>query len=336
MYKKDVSMQTVADKLGITKVSVSKAINGQPGISEELRKKVLSVCDEMGYVMQKPKQNQVSHNFCVLMHRRFFIEDEKFYTVILYHLNRLCSNSGYTANFCIISEGEEFEPSFTNSLKNGAISGVFLLGEIEPRFVNEILSYRLPIVAIDFNYIDYRIDHVLIDNYESIQTAMRYLIELGHKNFGFSGSLRHSNNIFDRYMGYLKSLMQNGFEINDEWHIVESNYYNSYVSDFYLPEKLPTVFVCHCDKAAYVLVERLKKIGIKVPEDISVLGFDNTEICVNSDPAITSVNVEKDRLAQAAFNLMQNRLSNPASEIQRIMINCELIKRESTAAPRAE
>ncbi len=328
MNKKQVSMQYIADKVGVSKVTVSKALNSLPGVSSELRKKITDMSLELGY--QKKSSSKKAQNILILMSKRFFIEDENFYKVILYYLNDICAKSGYSSNFYILDEKADIEMSIINSLTSGSITGICILGEIHKEYITKLLKYNILIVGIDFYMPDVNVSFVINDNYLAAYFATIHLINLGHNRIGFSGDVKHSQNVFDRFMGYKKALMQNNIVFDESLIIHESNIDNIFFPNFTLPENMPSAFFCHCDKAAYMLIKRLQDMGYKIPEDISVIGFDNTELSQKSVPAITTINIDKKAMATKAFDLLTSLFEDQAHLGEIITLNCKLIKRDST------
>jgi LacI family transcriptional regulator len=330
MNKKSISMQTIADKLGISKVTVFKAFKEQSGVGEELRKQILDLSSELGYNYKKREQKQTNHHFLILMSKSSMVDDEQFYTVILYHINALCAENGDTMNLYIISD-ETSEDSYLKQIcSKNDVSGIFILGQLNKNTVSDIVEIGNPVVAVDFYYADMKFDYVVTNNFYSAYAATMHLINCGYKKIGFSGDTSIYSSIMDRYLGYLKALMENGLEINESYTIIEADKNNTYFEDFKLPDKLPEAYFCHCDLAAYTLIQRLTKMGYKVPDDIAVIGFDNTQIASNSVPLITTVNVDKENMAVIAYNIMKKRLKNPLAKQEKVMLILEIIKRQST------
>ncbi|MDE6064170.1 MAG: substrate-binding domain-containing protein, partial [Lachnospiraceae bacterium] len=138
------------------------------------------------------------------------------------------------------------------------------------------------------------------------------------------------NSVNDRYMGYCKALLEENLEINPRNRIDDRND-KGILQEFALPDKLPTAFVCNNDHAAYLLIRQLKQMGLKVPEDISVVGFDDVLYAEISEPPITSVHVKRNFMAEQAVSLMQRRLETPDAGARVATIDCSIVYRESVA-----
>lgn len=313
-----VTMQAIAQSLGITKVSVSKALNGQPGVSNELRSRIIATANTMGYY--KPAQIEHKEEFVIacIIPKKFFVETDKFYNVIYYYLNRKCISSGYQLFSVVINDEEEKSPSVTSPLSNRKIDGIIMLGEVSSSCVSHFKELSLPILAVDFYKTDIEIESIITDNFFLGYKATEFLIKNGHKKIGFVGDPAQTTSILDRYFGYLKSLYSHGLKSCDEFNICNNDVYGTYTLDISLPEDMPTAMVCHCDAAAYYLIQKLTSMGLKVPDDVSVISFDNTDISTISSPQITTFDINKKQIAYTALDEIALKIKNKMSNTKMI------------------
>ena len=322
---KKVTMQDIADRLNITKVSVSKAINNQPGISEKMREDILETAKEMGYAKSVfTKRDNGSYKFAIVSSKRFFLEDEAFYTVIYYYLNKRCIEKGHTVFGYIVDEKTQQLPT---QMLTERFDGIFIIGELSRTVLEKVDKLYGGKVTVDFCFRD--MDSVIIDNFTAGETVTKYLLEKGHKKIGFVGSVYHTVNICDRYFGYKKALMLARIPCQEEWNIVNNDEENQYMVDIKLPDELPTAFVCHCDKAAFYLIRTLEQQGKRIPEDISVLSFDNTDICDMAKPKLTSVAIDCKQLAITSYDQMIYRVKHPEKCPRKIYLGNKIVERES-------
>lgn len=330
MSEKNITMQMIADQLGITKVSVSKALNNQPGVSEQLKKKILEVSYKMGYTKNK-NDGKVSNikKLGFLLPKRFFIESESFYTIIYYYLSKQCAFQNINLVLYIISSHDEENLAFPFSLEQDKIDGLFIAGEVANTYIHSVLNFNIPIVAIDFYMPNMTIDSIVTDNFYASYLATMYLINKGHKDIGFVGNPNYTSSIMDRHYGYLKALNQNNLIYNKDWHIINNDLYGIYTHDYNLPGTLPTAFVCHCDMAAYQLMLKLQSQGVAIPDQVSLVSFDNTELSSNCIPKLTTVDINKKEIASKSFQQMLWRISHLQLEPQRSFLSTNLIERES-------
>ena len=130
MGRNKVSMQTIADELNISKVTVYKALNNQPYVSEELREKILQTAAELGYAGKEKRENTLHNNLAFIVPKRFFLESDSFYTTIFYHLNNLCHRDALTLTLYVIKREDELGCLVPYTLSPDNCDGVFIAGEM--------------------------------------------------------------------------------------------------------------------------------------------------------------------------------------------------------------
>lgn len=330
MKSSKVTMQNIADKLGISKVSVSKAIRNQPDIGEDLKRKILQTANEMGYFNERQSLVSKIERFAFLVPKRFFLENENFYTTIYYYLNKKCLNNNLNLSLFVINSAEEKDLTIPAALNNLNIGGLLLAGEIDEAYLFALSNLNIPMLSIDFYKPHLQIDCILTDNFYISYSATTHLIDKGHRKIGFVGNPKQTSSIMDRYFGFQKALAFNNLSFSEDWNIINNDPISGrYTLDFSLPEELPTAFVCHCDMAAYFLIQKLLGMGLNVPDDVSIVSFDNTEISRTCSPKLTTVDINKKDFAYMAFDQMMKRVQCPELPPQRIFINAEFIERQS-------
>jgi LacI family transcriptional regulator len=330
MKNDKITMQTIADRLGITKVSVSKALNGQPGISDKLRGEIVRTALELGYSRKNVPGRQKSNSLAFVVPKRFFLENENFYTTIYYYLNKRCQTSGQALSNFVVNSHEESGAALPHILKNGLFDGIFVAGEIDDGYLRRLMELQIPVVLIDFYKAMMNLDCIITDNFYLGYCATNYLVESGHRNIGFIGDVRETASIMDRYYGYRKALESNRLPVNESWHLVNNDPRTGvYTLDYALPDPMPTAFVCHCDMAAYFLIQSLVKAGFSIPGDVSVISFDNTDLSRGTTPKLSTFDIDRKEIADKAFDQMMLRIENAGAGPQRVYISNHFIERES-------
>lgn len=327
--EKKVTLQQIADELGTSKVTVSRALNGKPGISDSLRKSILACAETFGYTVQTGSTASAKA-LVFLVPQRFFLEFDRFYTVIYFHLSRLCQAQGITLTSTVISQEEEQTGCLPVQMLRNVYDGVFIAGDSNTALLQAVAALNVPMVFIDFNKQGTDGGHILADNYALSFDITRYLIKRGHRRIGFVGDYLANQNICDRYMGYLKALLLSGLTHDPQADIVNNDARTGlYTLNFTMPQKTPTAFVCTCDTAAFYLYEKLKMMELRIPDDVSVVSFDNTEICENMIPRLTSMEIDKKDFAVLAFQQMNKQLNNPLTANRRLFVASRLVERDS-------
>ena len=322
MNGKKVSMKQIAEALDISIVSVSKAINNQSGISEELRKRILDTAYELGYIAQKRENNVQVSKFAYVTPKRFIFEAELFYTQIFYHLNEKCIENGISLTLFVVTPENESQLSIPALLNSSAFDGMFISGEMSDPYIFALRNLDIPALCIDFYKPDMPLDCVVFDNFFAGYHATAHLIQNGHRQIGFVTHPSLGTSIADRMFGYSKALFQYSLENRPEWNLV-------FTDGLTLPETLPTAFVCHNDVTAQEFMKLLEAAGKKVPEDVSIISFDNLETSQVCNPPLTTVDINREICAQKAFEQMLNRINNYEEEYQRIIIDSTMVLRDS-------
>lgn len=303
-------MQTIADRLGISKVTVHKTFSGQVGASYELSESIFRMADELGYIYKKHNYLN-SKKFIFLAKRVFFLNDQEiFYSKIYQRMEEECANF----NAKLILQFYEMEQDITavhNLIYNDkSIAGIFTAGNFLHEYLVELEKLPLPIIMIDFFSPIFNFNYVYLYSYYDAYRLTHYAIKMGHRNIGYIGHTKGFSSLTDRYFGYRKALLEYRLPFIKEWHINENIDQKTEFS-IELPKKLPTAFICHCDYTAKKLINALKLLKINVPEDLSILSFDDTDIADHTVPALTSMGIEKKQFARAAVRLMQHKLKEP-------------------------
>ncbi len=228
----------------------------------------------------------------------------------------------------IITRDTEKKLLLPNVIQNNKVDGVIVLGQMSFDYVSLINSMSIPLVFLDFYDELLEIDSVVSDSFYGSFIMTNHLIAQGHKDIAFVGNILSTSSILDRYLGYYKSLLSNGIKLRDEWVLADRSEDGSYIN-IEFPEKMPTAFVCNNDGVAYLLINKLKKKGYKVPEDISVVGFDNYIYATLSSPKLTTVEVDIQAMSEQAVEAIISKIERDNYRIGRVVINGKLIIRDS-------
>lgn len=324
---KRVSMQNIADELGISKVSVSKALNHQEGISDALREKILETAKKLGH--RAPTGTRRKFTFAFAVPKRYFLETDRFYNIIYYHLNKKLLSDGHRLLLVVMSEEEESSGELPLGLDQQKVDGIFLVGQMGEAVLHRLCACGVPTVAVDFYSFGLETDFVLADNFFLGYRGAMELLRRGHREIGFVGDIHSTSSIADRYFGYLKAMTLEGLSVRPEWVICNNDAHGVYTAEVALPDRLPTGFVCHCEMAAYFLKMTLEGRGLSVPEDVSVIAFDDTDIGRTAMQNLTTFNIGRREIAESALQLMLGRLCGTGGDYGRHYVHSRLIERDS-------
>ncbi|GHT96911.1 hypothetical protein FACS1894141_7460 [Spirochaetia bacterium] len=203
-------------------------------------------------------------------------------------------------------------------------------GETAEPLLHAAAALGTPYVVVDYNVIMESADCVIIDNYLIGSIAAEYLVKRGYTRIGFVGSPEQSSNIADRLNGFMKVMQQRNLPLRQDWLI--NNYESltdTYGLDIPLPGEMPQAFICHCDRAAYYFIEKLKIAGFRVPSDVGIISLDTADLGARCAPSLTGLSIDKRRFASDALQLLTDRLGGRTAA-QRIYLDTKIVERDST------
>lgn len=329
--KKDVTMQDIADYLSISKVTVSKALNGKDGVGQELKEKIIEVGSMLGYRLPDNVKGALGRAvlMAIFMKEKFAQGEEGFYLRLYQRLSVELSRRGHFAQLFPVSYKDRLEGNVSTMLESYDISGIILLGDMGRPFIRGAKDTGLPCILVDTYDCESEIDCVVTENVYSMYKLTSHLMKCGHRDIGFVGSITATNSIMDRFLGYYRAHLEAGLGVRDEWIIGDRNEESENV-EFTLPEHMPTAFVCNCDDTTYQFVRVLGEKGYRVPEDVSIVSFDNdiyAELCV---PKLTTAEVDIHLMAQKSVELICARMEHGQKRPQGVtFINTTMIYRDS-------
>ncbi|WP_053983118.1 LacI family DNA-binding transcriptional regulator [Niameybacter massiliensis] len=332
--KKEVTMQYIADQLQISKVTVSKALKDQDGVSDELRQKIKDVARELGYKLPGSDQATITAKNIVIMVQEKYVDAKEYTTFYLRFYQKLASSltqRGFMCNLFPLGDNTPSALELNKWFNDSNVGGVIVLGDVKKKHIEIIKDLQISMLFLDCYNADVSVDCIVTDNYYSTFEITNYLKKCGHSRIGFVGNVNATSSIQDRFLGYCRSLMGSGLPIKFESIIPDRDDSNEEI-EFVLPREMPTAFVCNCDDTAYKFVKHLNEHGYRVPEDVSVVGFDNDIYAEISYPKLTTVAVNVEVMTEKATNLIIDKIQNgERDKLSRIFVTGDTVYRDSVS-----
>lgn len=334
--KNGVKMLDIATKLGVSVVTVSNALAGRDGVSEQMRKRICETAEKMGYKPSNTKSEKrrmtipkISKNVGILTSERFVGARGTFYWELTASIsNQLSQMNVCTVYECVTAESER-DGILPNMIIDGKVDGVIVIGQVHRSYIECLSKLTIPLIFVDFYDNRYKIDSVISDSFNGGYMLTDYLVSKGHRRIGFFGTLNATSSINDRYLGYIKCIMENELDFRIEWIIGDRNEKGILNEKIDFPDDMPTAFVCNCDETAFRVISALKTKGVRVPDDISVVGYDNYTVSSICIPTITTVEVDLAKMAEVSVGIMAKKLADPTYTEGRRIISGRLIEKES-------
>ena len=314
---KKIKLADIAKQCGVSTVTVSKALSGHKGVSEDMRVKIVKLADELGYKQPSAKKPQEipakSYNIAVLIHEKYLGKYDSFYFRLYQNIAANAVKAGSFATLEVISSDAERNCTSPLIIQEKKADGMIIMGKFNEAYV-EMLSKspnHIPYVYLDNCDAKIDMDSVISDSFYGSYYLTNYLFEMGHRKIGFLGNILATGSITDRYLGYIKSIMEHGQNLDDACIIDDRNGDTGKMftaDELKLPKKLPTAFVCNCDLAASVLIKRLEDEGYNVPDDFSVVGYDNYLFPGLCDVEITTYEVDMLEMVKKVLEIVIKKI----------------------------
>ena len=335
---KAVKLADIAKIMNVSTVTVSKALSDQKGVSEEMREKIKHLADEMGYrspSATKMMSAKKSYNIGVVVSERYLDQYESFYWQMYQAVATKAVSKECFTMLEVLGTDAEQNLELPKILKEHKVEGLIILGLLKEDYLNMMVqNMDVPFICLDFYDRKQESDAVVTDNFYGMYRLTNYLFEMGHKDIAYVGTLLYTESITDRYFGYAKALLEHGQQVKPDWIISDRNIDDGQRGDdfdFMLPEKMPTAFVCNCDLTAGILINSLQKKGYKVPEDISVVGFDNfihPGIC---KVGITTYEVDIKEMARKTINNLIKKMNHESYKQGVSIVKGHMVIKDSVA-----
>lgn len=311
-----VRLIDIANELGVSSVTVHNALAGNKGVSEKTRRKILETAKKMGYHTEADHRKIIReegefHKIGVIIAENYLAQYSTFYWKMYQELSLIATEKRcYTTIEVLKKEAEKRTRKLPQIVCERSVEGLVIIGEIDREYIRIVKrAFKGPVVFLDFYDNELAKDAVISDNFYGMYQMTELLFEQGMEEIGFIGSIYATSSIMDRFCGYRKAMLQHRKEIPEEWIIEDRDELGQ--MDFELPKRLPEAFVCNCDLAAGMAIEKLAERGVRVPEDISVVGFDNYLYPGFADMKITTYEVNSRAMAKVAVDKLLKNLKNP-------------------------
>ena len=325
------TMQDIADKLGVSRGTVSKALSGAPDISETLQKNILETAVELGYTkLRRPRGTE--RKLCILAANIDYKEPHQFGHDIILGFRQAAEPAGYTVE--IIAATEELQKStpYDIFMLRNAYHGAFVLGfSLTEPWMEDFHTSHKPTVLYD-NYIPANpaIAYVGVDNDEGMALAVSHLRGLGHENIGYLGGAPGSHIMQARCSGFFAALSHDGSTPDPA--CAGTSYYVTECIETHLPRLLAmgvTGIICSHDLIANAAMVRCQQDGLHVPRDISIIGFDDLPICAHTSPPLTTIRQDQIQLGKSGYYALESLQEQIPIGI--LLLHAQLILRGSTA-----
>lgn len=333
----NVSIWDVAKRAGVSISTVSKALNNRIHVNPKTREKVQQVAKQLRYHPSAFGRGLVlrhTENIGFVIDRtplRLF--SNPFYSRVLEGIEEELLRQDYNLLISAHSllHNKESLPKFVRE-KN--TDGLILTGKIADKFILELYHRNIPLVLVDNHLCEPELDCVVTDNENGARQAVNHLIELGHRKIGMlRGSGKHVS-VVERWQGYLTALKSNNIIPEKQWiaegDVTTQGGMEAMGKLLSQTKELPTALFTFNDAMATGAMQVLRANNIAIPDQISIVGFDDTDEAIHVIPPLTTIHVAKEEMGRVAAQLLIRRIQRKKVVPQRVVLTTSLVVREST------
>ncbi|WP_019535125.1 substrate-binding domain-containing protein [Paenibacillus ginsengihumi] len=344
-----VKMEDIARLAGVSKSAVSLALSGKPGIGAETREKIVRIAKEHGYPIKARSAAAAKSGALTLLvfaNSGIVLEqyyDQPFFRELIPFIEERCRARGFSLLFSSL-DGDAPVEGLAASIEGTGSDGVILLGTNLSKSQVADIAGRLgcPLVVLDTCFDTLPVHFIEINNRMGAYQAGVHLCELGHTRIGYIQSNVRIHNFAERQRGFAEALQERGLAVADKHTLSvaptilssQEELKQQLQSLIAAGEPLPTAFFCECDYIAISAMKTLSELGWRIPEDISVIGFDNISESRIVSPELTTVHVAKKQIAYHAVDLLMQELEAEDQDKVKIKVDTHFVERSSTAPPK--
>lgn len=325
------SIKTISELTGFSPATISNALNHKKGVNKETSEKIFKVADEIGYAVE----SRISRIKLVIYKRNGSIVDNSpFFTNLLEGVETECRESGYDMVVCNLDRRSDSYEQRLDELLEDKTTAVIMLGtEALDEDFERYKDAKCPLVILDSWCTSMNFNGILINNADSAKNAVEHLIQKGHREIGYLRGKFRIKAFSARANGYNRALFKNGISIKEQYIVTLSTTMDGAYKDMisYLNQRpnLPTAFFADNDMIALGAMKALIEKGYRIPEDVSLIGFDDLTSCEISTPRLTTIKVFKQEMGQLAVRRLLEVIRDGNGIKSKIQICTEFVERDS-------
>ncbi|MBQ9482479.1 MAG: LacI family DNA-binding transcriptional regulator [Clostridia bacterium] len=324
-----VTMTQIAAELGVSRSLVSYALKNKYGVSDRTKQIIVTKAIEMGYFKTPHATLKMTNNIVIIIGDEF-LGEKSFFARIISGIEYFSVQKKFNPQIMAMKNDEDIE-AFVARIIDGKPRGVIVIRQFDKKLAKYFRQVNFPMVFLDL--IDPSSDcfEVRVNNLGNMHKMTTYLVNKGFDKFTFVGDISWALSFYERYNGYLRALEESGLEHTDILTKSKNKSipFDDVAFEEYVRNNSGAVLVCANDSIAVQIYEIIKRNGKMIPDDFSVVGFDDEYYAVNLNPPLTTMHVPKFELGRAAFELLYEQLNYVDAESRIVCLNAKLVERHS-------
>lgn len=324
------TLTEIAERAGVSIATVSRILNDTGRVSPATRQKVFQAIRELEYDSALKRPTPIYQTILVLVPD--FVNP--FYANIIDGIQQTAHNNDFEIFLMPTKDSYPNTSYLINLIKKEGFSGVLWVSSTPPTDILSVIEHHCPIVMCCEYPEDHPCSYVSIDDITAAYKAVSYLVSTGCRKIGFVNCSLKYKYARHRREGYLHALEHAGLEHNPEWYVsiptIDYTLAYSAILQTLNADPVPDAFFACSDVYAAATINAAQSLGIRVPEDLSVIGFDNIETSRMTHPPITTIAQPGFQMGQQACSILVEKIQNPNLPDRHILLSTELVIREST------
>ena len=340
-----VTLEDIARQSGVSLATVSLVLRDKPGINTKTRRRVLDMARELGY-RRKPASEapllEGLQQVGVIMRSRAgdLPQTNQFYAPVLVGIEAACRKQQINLLYATVPVDQDNHPvELPRMLQGNGLDGLLLVGAFVDATIERLMQRdAISTVLVDAYAAENDYDSVISDNFRSAYQAVAYLIDRGHRHIGVVGSLPNAYpSIGERRRGYLQALQDHNIAERyfADSHLTREEAAEAVTRLLRRSPKVTALFCCN-DETAIAVLQAAPALERRVPENLSIIGFDDIDLAAHVTPALSTMQVDKISMGRMAVQLLANRVEYPAASHVTAVLRSTLIERQSVCTIRAE
>lgn len=333
-----VNIKQISELTGFSPATVSNALNYKRGVNAETAAKVRRVAQDLGYF----EENRITKvKFVIFKRTGVVVDDTPFFPAMITGVEEECRACGMEMQICYLDVRDADYKEQAKWILNDKGSALIFLGtEMIDEDMDLLRGISCPYIVVDYWRSDMPFNGIMINNADSARLATDYLIGKGHKEIGYLRGNFRIKPFRSRKTGYLSSMNKAGLPVKRDYIVTLSPSMDGSYADMkeYLSHKpkLPTAFFADNDMIALGAMKAMIEYGIRIPEDVSVIGFDDLTFSSISFPPLTTVRVPKHEMGRLAVRRLRDMIQDNNDLKVKIQICTQFIERNSVCEPRKD
>lgn len=328
-----ISARELARKISVSPATISMVFNNKPGISEATRKLVLEAAEKYDYIPPKTAQEKKVIQLVIYQKHAMVVSDTPFFSQVIEGITQGCNEKNCTVNINYFKESADVNLQIKNKKSINGDGVILLATEMNREDFAIFHGLEIPMVVLDCYYDDLDHDCIVINNSQGAYCATDHLAKMGHKKIGYLHSAVSISNFEERAAGYYNALKAHGIPVQEQYvHQIASTSAQGYQDMVRILEQKPELadaYFADNDIIAAAAMKAFQEYGYKVPDDISIVGFDNMPLCDVMNPPLSTIHVDKRQLGLTAVECLLMRMGGRGYGKYKIALQTSFVCRES-------